>query len=70
MRSRTGSENTTRIIRENILQLNGDHDILAFLRRTVHLNNGCFLVKLNHILDIFFYNKITNSPLRANNRAY
>lgn len=40
MRSRAGRENTTRIIRENVQQLNRDHDILAFLRRSGHQNDG------------------------------
>ncbi|CAI6348987.1 unnamed protein product [Macrosiphum euphorbiae] len=40
MRSRAQRENTTRIIRENVQQLNRDNDILAFLRRTGHLNDG------------------------------
>jgi len=40
IRSRGERENTTRIIRENIQQLNRDHDILAFLRRTGHHNDG------------------------------
>jgi len=40
MRSRAARENTTRIIRESVQQLNRDHDILTFLRRTGHLNDG------------------------------
>ncbi|XP_060878644.1 uncharacterized protein LOC132951000 [Metopolophium dirhodum] len=40
MRSRAGRENTTRIIRENVQQLNRDNDILVFLRRTGHQNDG------------------------------
>ncbi|KAL4112029.1 hypothetical protein QTP88_015877 [Uroleucon formosanum] len=38
--SRSQRENTTRIIRESIQQLNGDSDLLILLRRTGHQNDG------------------------------
>jgi len=39
MRSRAARENTT-TIRESVQQLIRYHDILTFLRRTGHLNDG------------------------------
>ncbi|XP_060846093.1 uncharacterized protein LOC132925742 [Rhopalosiphum padi] len=38
--SRSERENTTRIIRESVQQLNRDGDLLMFLRRTGHRNDG------------------------------
>lgn len=55
MRSRAQRENTTRIIRENIQQLNRNRDILAFLKSTGHLNDGYVFGQLNHILEHFFF---------------
>ncbi|XP_050064254.1 uncharacterized protein LOC126553116 [Aphis gossypii] len=38
--SRSERENSTRIIAESVQQLNRDSDLLMFLRRTGHRNNG------------------------------
>lgn len=38
--SRSLRENATRIIRESVQQLNRDSDLLMFLRRTGHRNDG------------------------------
>lgn len=38
--SRVERENTTRLIRESVEQLNVEGDVLMFLRRTGHRNDG------------------------------
>lgn len=60
MRSRAEQENMSRIIRESVQQLNRDYDLLAFLRRTGHDNDGFIQCQIGPYPQVCLITNILN----------